>query len=90
MEKRKIKYIVTHRASHSVFETCAVSERDAINNIHFKLWFQRRIWTEMSDFDAEPEAVIKLKEIRRLDESEKKLKAQEPVYHQMSLFEVAI
>lgn len=90
MEKQKIKFIVTHRASGNEFVTYAVSEKDAINNIHFKLWFQRHIWTEMSDFYAVSEAVLKLKAIKKLAEQEKEQEKQEPSYHQMTLFEVAV
>jgi hypothetical protein len=67
-----------------------VSEKDAINNIHFKLWFQQHIWTEMRDFSAVSEAVLNLRAIMRYAEKEKERKKQEPTYHQMSLFEVVV
>lgn len=87
MSKQKIKYIVTNLRSGNEFVTYAVSDQDAINNIHYKLWFQSHIWTEMSDFKAEADVVIRLKELKR---QEAQKKAEEPRYHQLSLFEVAI
>lgn len=87
MSKQKIKYIVTNRWSGNEYVTFAVSDQDAINNIHYKLWFQSHIWTEMSDFKAESDAVIRLREIKQQAEQEK---AKKPQYHQLSLFEVAI
>lgn len=89
MSKIKTKYIVTHRYSHNEYTTFAVSEDDAINNIHYKLWFQERIWTEMRDFYAESAAAIRLKEIKQ-QEIEKKEAEPESHYHQMTLFEVAV
>ena len=87
MKKQKIKYIVTNLWSGNEYVTFAVSKQDAINNIHYKLWFQSHIWTEMSDFKAEADVIIRLREIKQQAEQKK---AQEPQYHQLSLFEVAI
>lgn len=82
MAQAKAKYIVKH-ISGQRYETLAVSPQDAINNIHYNLWFGSRIWTEMCDFKAEPEIAIKARELLRKAETEKSEK-----YHQMSLFEV--
>ena len=87
MKKQKIKFIVTNLWSGNEYVTFAVSAQDAINNIHYKLWFQSHIWTNMSDFSAEADAVIRLREIKKQAEQQK---LQEPEYHQLSLFEVAI
>ena len=84
MAKSKTKYIVTHLNSGNEYETYAVSDADATNNIHYKLWFQYGIWTEMHDFEAVPESVVALRELR----AEYDLKQQEPKYYQMTLFEV--
>ena len=84
MSKRKIKFFVTNIWNGEEFVTYAVSKQDAINNIHFNLWFKHHIWTEMSDFEAESEAVLVLREIEEQAKREKK-----PSYHQLSLFEVA-
>lgn len=85
MAKHKTKYVVTNLRNGEDYETFAVSSEDAINNIHYKLWFRSGIWTEMSDFNAIPESVI---ELRRL-KAECKPKVSEPKYHQMTLFEVS-
>ena len=85
MTKSKTKYIVTNIWNGETYETFAVSSDDAINNIHYNLWFKYRVWTEMSDYEAIPECVLKLKELR----AEYDRKQQEPKYYQMSLFEVS-
>lgn len=84
MAKSKSKYIVVNLNNGVEFETYAVSEADAINNIHYNLWFKKGIWTEMEDFEAVPESVQILRELR----ADYDIKMQEPRYHQMTLFEV--
>lgn len=84
MAKNKTKYVVTNLKSGDDYETFAVSSADAINNIHYKLWFGLGIWTEMSDFDAVPESVLELRKLK----VKSKPKVAEPKYHQMTLFEV--
>lgn len=65
MEKAKISYIVTNMYDNlGDFETMAVSEDQAINNIHYKLWFEEGIWTDMSDWYAEPAVVAHFRELR--------------------------
>lgn len=83
MAQAKVKYIVTHK-SGCKYETLAVSDKDAINNIHYKLWFGSGIWTEMRDFDAEPGITKKARDLLRKADAEKA-----ETYHQMTLFEVA-
>lgn len=90
MSKAKVQYLVEHSSGRE-FTTYAVSEQDAINHIHFKLWFQDHIWTEMSDFSAVPMSVLRLREIKAQEEANKKPeKEPESHYHQISLFEVAV
>lgn len=88
MAKQKTKYIVTNLYSGEKYETLAVSEADAINNIHYKLWFGAGYWTEMTDFEAKPERVITLLDMMRDFKQEQEQKQQQEQYHQMSLFEV--
>ena len=85
MAKTGSEYIVTHLRSGNKYETTAVSSADAINHIHYNLWFKYGIWTEMGDFEAMPKSVIAIK---KLSEQHKKKQAQ-PKYHQMTLFEVS-
>ena len=85
MTKPKIKYIVRNLYSGEEYETFAVSEADAINHIHYNLWFLDGYWTEMDDYEAVPESIIKLHEL--LVEHEHKQDTEQ--YHQMTLFEVA-
>lgn len=53
MKQEKVKYVVEH-IDGSTWETMAVSAADAINHIHYKLWFEENEWTEMDDFNAAP------------------------------------
>ena len=62
MKQPKISYIVLYLPSRTEFETRAVSEAQAINNIHYNLWFEEGIWTEMEDFVAVPEVLVRFKE----------------------------
>lgn len=59
MKKQRNKYVVTHIETGKTFETTAVSEDDAINHIHYNLYFGSGIWTEMDDFKADTAASIK-------------------------------
>ena len=90
MAKTKVKYLVTNSYTGDEYETFAVSPEDAINHIHYKLWFGAGIWTEMSDFEAIPERLVILKEMmeeHKRHEEQKEIQL-EPQYHQMTLFEV--
>ena len=64
MKQPKISYIV--HGPYDDYETVAVSEAQAINNIHYKLWFEDEIWTEMDDYTAEPEVLVRFR--RKLDD----------------------
>lgn len=86
MAKNKTKYVVTNLNNGESYKTYAVSDEDAINNIHYTLWFKMGIWTEMDDFEAIPESLIALRKLK----NEHEMKKQEPQYHQMTLFEVGL
>lgn len=63
MAQQKIEYIVTFLPSKEEFRTFAVSEADAINNIHYKRYFGEGIWTEMCEYSAEPSCVRRLRKL---------------------------
>lgn len=63
MKQEKIDYLV-YLGNRETYTTRAVSELQAINNIHYILWFEHGIWTEMEDFTAEPEVIARFRRYR--------------------------
>ena len=59
MKQQKIKYIVRNIYTGETYENIAVSEIDAINHVHFNLYFGDGIWTEMDDYEAVPAVMQK-------------------------------
>lgn len=72
MKQKQSLFVVTHIPSGQTFETMAVSESDAINHVHYKLWFGFREWTEMEDFEADRAEVLR---IRRMLDDQRRDKA---------------
>lgn len=66
MENKKIEYIVT-APNGCKYTTMAVSERDAINNVHYKVG----LYTDISQFSAVSSIILKL---RRLTDDERRNK----------------
>lgn len=64
MKQAKTLYYVTNIETGDEYKTLAVSEEQAINNVHYDLWFNHDIWTEMEGFAAEIAVVRDFRERR--------------------------
>ena len=64
MTEKSIKYIVTNNLTGEKFETMAVSELDAKNKVHYRLWFGRKEWCNMDDLEAVAEVVLRFRRLK--------------------------
>ncbi len=64
MAGQPIKYIVTNNRTGEKFETMAVSELDASNKIHYRLWFGRREWCDMEDLEAVADVILRFRKLK--------------------------